>query len=181
MESFKFYLIQDYNYLVTLTRCQAQIASKLEDPRLIRRILELALADVTTELENYNKLLTEVGLSLEEVMRARPSPTNRAYMDFLMTTCTLGTPLEGLVAILPCYWTYLEIAMHHREKLRENRVEIYRRWAHAYLTQEYHMIVQGLREIVDSHQHADPEKLDKLFRQASIYEYMFWSSLLTGV
>jgi Putative transcription activator len=95
MGKFRFYVIQDYNYLITLTRCQAIIASKFEDPAIMRKILELALADVSTELENYNKLLGELGLSLNDVIRVRPSPTNMAYMNFLLSTCTMGSPYEG--------------------------------------------------------------------------------------
>ncbi len=85
LEKFRFYITQDYNYLITLTRCQALIASKFENPTVMRRVLELALADVTTELENYNKLLNALGLSISDVIKVRPSPTNTAYMNFLLT------------------------------------------------------------------------------------------------
>ncbi|WP_367834300.1 hypothetical protein [Vulcanisaeta sp. JCM 16159] len=95
LDKFRFYVIQDYNYLVTLTKCHALIASKFEDPVIMRKVLELALADVTTELENYNKLLNTLGLSINEVIKSRPSPTNTAYMNFLLTTCTLGSPYEA--------------------------------------------------------------------------------------
>ncbi len=176
-EKFRFYVIQDYNYLVTLTRCQAIIASKLEEPAIIRRILELALADVSTELENYNKLLNALGLSLNDVIRARPAPTNTAYMNFLLTTCTLGGPYEGLVAILPCYWTYLEIAKSHEKELANNPVSIYRDWALVYLSPEYEGIVMDLRRIIDDASDYlvhDISRLTGIFRQASIYEFMFW-------
>ncbi len=177
IEKFKFYVVQDYNYLITLTRCQALIASKLESPNAMRRVLELALADVTTELENYNKLINALGLSIDEVARARPSPTNTAYMNFLLTTCSLGGPYEGLVAILPCYWTYLEIARHHADKLSGNPVKAYRDWASVYLTPEYAGIVEGLRAIIDEasdYLMRDFNKLLGIFRMASTYEYLFW-------
>ncbi|WP_243680020.1 hypothetical protein [Vulcanisaeta souniana] len=101
-EKFRFYVIQDYNYLVTLTRCQAMIASKLEEPTVIRRILELALADVSTELENYNKLLNTLGLSLNDVIRARPAPTSTAYMNFLLTRVLW-------VVLTRAWWLYYHV------------------------------------------------------------------------
>jgi len=177
MGKFRFYVIQDYNYLITLTRCQAIIASKFEDPAIMRKILELALADVSTELENYNKLLGELGLSLNDVIRVRPSPTNMAYMNFLLSTCTMGSPYEGLVAILPCYWTYLEIARYHAKKLEGNPVRVYRDWALVYLSPEYEKIVSDLRAIIDNagdYLARDFDRLSGIFRQASVYEYMFW-------
>ncbi len=177
IEKFKFYVIQDYNYLLTLTRCQAIIASKFEDPAIMRKILELALADVSTELENYNKLLSVLGLRLDDVIKAKPSPTNTAYMNFLLTTCSLGSPYEGLVSILPCYWTYLEIAKYHADKLSNNPVKVYRDWASVYLSPEYAGIVNDLRGIIDGasdYLMKDVNRLMSIFRQASIYEYMFW-------
>ena len=177
LEKFRYYVVQDYNYLITLTRCQALIASKLENPAAMRRVLELALADVTTELENYNRLLNSLGLNISDVVKARPSPTNIAYMNFLLTTCALGSPYEGLVAILPCYWTYLEIAKYHADKLGRNPVKVYRDWASVYLTPEYAGIVDGLRAIIDEasdYLMRDFNKLLNIFRQASIYEYLFW-------
>ncbi|GAB6946145.1 thiaminase II [Vulcanisaeta sp. JCM 16161] len=177
LEKFRFYITQDYNYLITLTRCQALIASKFENPTVMRRVLELALADVTTELENYNKLLNALGLSISDVIKVRPSPTNTAYMNFLLTTCALGNPYEGLVAILPCYWTYLEIARYHANKLNSNPVKVYRDWALVYLTPEYAGIVDGLRAIIDEasdYLMRDFDRLLSIFRQASVYEYLFW-------
>ncbi|GAB6945307.1 thiaminase II [Vulcanisaeta sp. JCM 14467] len=177
LEKFRYYIVQDYNYLITLTRCQALIASKLENPAAMRRVLELALADVTTELENYNRLLNSLGLSIDDVVKTRPSPTNIAYMNFLLTTCALGSPYEGLVAILPCYWTYLEIAKYHADKLSKNPVKVYRDWASVYLTPEYASIVDGLRAIIDEasdYLMRDFNRLLSIFRQASTYEYLFW-------
>ncbi|WP_069807533.1 thiaminase II [Vulcanisaeta thermophila] len=177
LEKFRFYVIQDYNYLITLTKCQALIASKFDDPALMREVLELALADVSTELENYNKLLSRLGLSLEYVVKVRPSPTNTAYMNYLLSTCSLGSAWEGLVAILPCYWTYLEIAQSHVDDLRGNPMDVYREWAMVYLSSEYRGIVERLRRIIDEHGDylgRDFDKLLSIFRQASVYEYMFW-------
>ncbi|MFB6470060.1 MAG: TenA family protein [Vulcanisaeta sp. AZ3] len=176
MNKFNFYVIQDYNYLITLTKCQAIIVSKLEDPQVMRTVLELALADVTTELENYNKLLNRLDLRLEDIIKIKPSPTNTAYMNFLLNTCTLGTPYEGLVAILPCYWTYLEIARYHAERLKANPIDVYRDWARVYLSLDYERIVNDLRGIIDrasDYLMREFNKLLSIFRQASIYEYMF--------
>lgn len=177
LDKFRFYVTQDYNYLITLTRCQAIIASRLDDPSDMRKVLELALADVSTELENYNKLLGRLGLSLNDVLNVRPSPTNVAYMNFLLTTCSMGTAWEGLVAILPCYWTYLEIARAHVDKLGGNPVDVYREWASVYLSDEYRFIVDELKELINNrgeYLRKDFNKLLSIFRQASTYEYMFW-------
>ncbi|WP_243680019.1 hypothetical protein [Vulcanisaeta souniana] len=81
------------------------------------------------------------------------------------------------MAILPCYWTYLEIARYHEKELANNPVGIYRDWASVYLSPEYEGIVMDLRRIIDDtsdHLMHDISRLTSIFRQASIYEFMFW-------
>jgi len=172
---FKYYVIQDYNYLVTLMRCYSIIAAKA-DPTTAAIALKIAYLDATIEIENYKKILEKLGLSLNEVIETEPAPTALAYMNFLYTTCSQGTPLEGLIATLPCFWTYLEIAEKHKNKLDSNPVELYRAWCQAYLSKEYRELLNEIRTIIDNLWNRENyEKYLKIFRIASKYEYMFWT------
>ena len=173
-EKFKYYVIQDYNYLVTMYKCFSLIASRAEY-ELARKMLELAYIEATTEMANYEKLLDRIGLKLEDVIKMEPAPTNTAYMNFLLTTCALGSPWEGLIAILPCFWSYAEIALRHKDKLERNPNRIYVEWASVYTTKEYLDLVRELREFIDRADiKEDYNKLERLFITASKYEYMFW-------
>ena len=174
LQKFKYYLIQDYNYLVTMYKCFSLIASKAEIP-LAEKMLELAYAEATTEMRNYEALLNKLDMKLEEVVKVDPSPTNTAYMNFLLTTCAFGSPLEGLVSILPCFWSYAEIALEHQDKLKDNHVEIYVEWAKVYTTDEYLNLVEELKAFTDDMaSEINYERLEKIFLMASRYEYMFW-------
>lgn len=174
LEKFKFYVAQDYNFLVAMYRCFSLMAAKA-DYELARKALEVAHLEATTEMANYEKLLGELGLSLEEVLRAEPAPTNVAYTSFLNSVCALGTAEECLVAVLPCFWTYAEIAERHKDKLSGNRERLYVDWARVYLSEEYLRLVDELKALLDKRAGAvDPERAKVLFRTASRYEYMFW-------
>ena len=174
ISKFKYYIIQDYNYLISMMRCFSLIAAKA-GPSVSAKALEIALADATTELENYKKLLGELDLSFNDVVNTEPAPTNLAYMNYLLATCALGTPLEGLVAVLPCFWSYLEIAEKLKDKLAANEVSIYREWCMTYLSSEYKNLVRDLRELVDSlWDGMNYDRYLKLFTRSSKYEYMFW-------
>ncbi len=174
IEKFKYYLVQDYNYLVTMYKCFSLIASKSEY-RLARKMIELAYLEATTEMANYEELLNKMDMKLEDVIEVNPSPTNAAYMNFLLKTCALGTPLEGLTSMLPCFWSYAEIASKHKDKLKNNRVGIYVEWATVYTTKDYLTLVDELKAFLDEMASAeDREKLEKIFTTASRYEYMFW-------
>ena len=174
ISKFKYYIIQDYNYLITMMRCFSLIAAKA-DPSVSAKALEIALADATTELENYKRLLGKLDLNFNDVINTEPAPTNLAYMNYLLATCALGTPLEGLVAVLPCFWSYLEIAEKLKDRLEANEVSIYREWCMTYLSSEYKDLVRDLRELIDTlWDGRNYDRYLKLFTRSSKYEYMFW-------
>lgn len=170
-ENFRYYVLQDYNYLMGLMRCMCVIASK-SDPKLMQKTLALAQSEATTELENYQKVLSAIGLSLDDAMSAEPAPTNVAYMNFLLSTAYTKSPIEGLTALLPCFWSYAEIAERNKERLKNNKNEVYRAWASVYLDDSTKKLVEDIRALVDSIESYSDAK--EIFTTASRYEYMFW-------
>ena len=176
LEKFIFYVKQDYNYLIGMMRVLSILASKA-DYEIAKFALELAHIDATIEMENYVRLLNSLGLTLNEVINEEPMPTNVAYINYLISTCYIGSPLECLVAILPCFWSYAEIAEEKKELLLRNKVEVYVDWARTYLTKEYKDLVYKLRRLIDKLWNGrDYDKLRRIFITASKYEYMFWDA-----
>ncbi|AEC52684.1 hypothetical protein PNA2_1769 [Pyrococcus sp. NA2] len=178
LEKFKFYVLQDFNYLVGLTRALSVIASKADYP-LLSEIIELAREEIVVEMKNYEDLLKELDLTLEDAKNAEVTLVNSAYMDFMLSTAYRGTVVEGLTALLPCFWSYAEIAEYHREKLKNNPVKIYREWGEVYLSEEYLELVRRLREIIDS-SNAEYERLKKIFLIGSKFELAFWEMAWRG-
>ncbi len=173
-EKFKFYILQDYNYLLTMVKVFSIIASK-SDLEIAAKALEIARADATIELDNYKKLLARMGLSIEDAVRTPPTPTNVGYMSYMISVASLGDALEGFVVTLPCFWSYLEIAKYHKDKLPDNPNKLYVEWAKAYLSKEYEDLVNELIEVVDAlYTGAKYEKLKEIFLTASRFEWMFW-------
>jgi len=169
-ENFRYYVLQDYNYLIGLMRCMCVIASK-SDAELMQKTLALAQSEATTELENYQKVLSAIGLSMEDAIKAEPAPTNVAYMNFLLSTAYTKSSVEGLTALLPCFWSYAEIADRNKERLKNNKNEVYRAWASVYFADSTKKLVEDLRTLVDS---IDYNSARGIFFTASRYEYMFW-------
>ncbi len=174
VEKFKFYILQDYNYLLTMVKVFSIIASK-SDLDVSAKALEIARADATIELENYKKLLARMGLSIDNAVKIPSSPTNVGYMSYMISVASLGDALEGFIVTLPCFWSYLEIAKHHEDKLANNPNSLYVEWAKAYLSKEYESLVNDLIEIVDAlYTGSRYEKLREIFLTASRFEWMFW-------
>lgn len=177
MEKFRYYLLQDYNYLVNFARALSLAAGKAPDLRSMKAALELAHGTVTGEMANYEALLAAVGLSMADAERAEPNRVNRAYMDFLLATCALEDFHACMAAVLPCFWTYLDIARRHADELRQNPVEAYRRWASVYLSPEYGRLVEGVKGLLEG---GDPDRLWPYFRRAAEYELEFWQAAYAG-
>lgn len=73
------------------------------------------------------------------------------------------------------FWSYLERAEKHRDKLESNKNKIYVEWAQTYLSEEYRSLVEELRKIIDEQAHfINFEEATKIFRLACKYKYLFW-------
>ncbi len=179
LEKFRYYLLQDYNYLVNFAKALSLAAAKAPDVSLMKTALELAYGTVTGEMANYETLLGEVGLTLRDAEAAEPNRVNRAYMSYLKSVCALEDFYSCMAAVLPCFWSYMEIAEAHRDKLEGNPVAVYRRWASVYLSPEYRALVERLRAVLDRSGRR-PDELWPYFREASLYELEFWQAAYEG-
>lgn len=175
LSKFEYYIIQDFNYLVTMVKVLSIVAAKAPDLDHAKIALELAYGTVTEEMANYVRLLSDLGLAIEDVLKTQPNPTNVAYMNFLIATAYSSDYWILMATLLPCFWSYEEIAETHKEKLEKNPVEMYRKWASVYLSEPYKKIVKDLRDVVDSSD-VDLERLWPGFKLATKYEYMFWTA-----
>ncbi len=175
LSKFKYYILQDYNYLVTMVKVLSIVAAKAPNIIQSKKALHLAYMTVTGEMENYEELLREMNLTIDDAVSTIPNPTNVAYMNFLLSTSFLHDYWISMAALLPCFWTYLEIAEKHREKLESNQSTLYKKWASTYLSREYREVVEVFKDEVDSST-LTVEQIWPYFELASKYEYMFWSS-----
>lgn len=175
IEKFKFYILQDYNYLVNNMKNLSILSSRAESVEAMRAMLEIAHLEATSEFKSYEKLLGDLGYTIEEAIRTVPTPTNISYSSFLLATSSLKTFWEGLAATLPCFWIYAEIAEFHKDKLNESKNSLYSEWASVYLTEPYRDLVNKMKGILDDASNIEYEKLKEVFITASKYEYIYWS------
>ena len=175
IEKFRFYVLQDYNYLVNNMKNLGVLSSKAESIEAMREMLEIAHLEATSEFESYEKLLGNLGYTIDDALSIEPTQTNTSYGNFLLATSLLKTFWEGLAATLPCFWTYAEIAQFHKAKLDQNKNRLYAEWALVYLTDDYCDLVNRLKGLLDKASGVEYVKLRESFVTASKYEYMYWT------
>lgn len=178
IEKFKYYVLQDYNYLVGSIKNFALLASKAKSVPMLQELVEISAIESRGEFQAYNELLEKLDLSIEDAKNTEQALAGISYSSFLLSTSENRSFEEGITAVLPCYWTYAEIAKYHKDKINRNSKELYKEWAAYYLESDYLELVNRIKKIVNSIDNDFPyEKLKSAFINSSRYEYEFWNEV----
>ena len=175
---FRFYILQDYNYLVSSIKNFALLASKTENVKTMRELINMANIEATGEFKGYENFLEKMNLTIEDAESEKQVSEAVSYTSFLFFNSSFKSLEEGITAVLPCYWSYREIARFHKKKLSRNTNTLYKEWAYYYLEDDYLEFVNKIKRLVDEIDSDFPyKKLRDVFRTSSSYEYMFWDAM----
>ena len=177
LDKFRFYVEQDYAYLIEFARCLGIASAKVEDMETMRAFASLLEASLTVEIEMLEKLGERLGISPNQLRRSEPAPSNVAYTRHLLYVAYSGTVGEIMAALLPCMWTYQEIGERMGESAALMEHPIYSEWCATYRSKEYIDLVNWYRSLTDRFAESGAsvrEKMRKRFILSSRYEYMFW-------
>jgi thiaminase/transcriptional activator TenA len=176
-ERFRFYLRQDYLFLIDYARLLALACARAPRLELMERFAELAHTTLRTEMNLHRAYATEWKISATALEGERPHPVTRSYTDFLLRTAALGDFAELVAALLPCMWGYSELG----QRLAQGQppaARRYARWIEMYSGQEFANLAGWCREVVDvAAAGALPEIRDRMrdaFLTSSRYELDFW-------
>ncbi len=175
-ESFAFYVVQDAIYLTDYARALAVVGAKAPASPQIAMFARHAAAAVEVERTLHDSLLADLGIDPARAARAEPAPTNLAYTSYLLATVHTGSFVEGLAAVLPCYWIYAEVGSHL--VARGSPDARYRRWIDTYGGEEFGAVVREVLAVADrvgvTLSGEQEEAAHAAFRTTARYEWMFW-------
>jgi len=184
-EAFRYYLVQDYLFLIQFARAYALAIYKgrsLADMRAAKAGLS-AILDV--EMDLHIRLCGRWGLSPEAIETAPEHQATIAYTRFVLDCGMAGDLLDLHVALAPCVIGYAEIGRN----LAPNGIEAlsahpYRDWIGEYAGETYQQVaVDARRHLDDLAARAMTERrfgeLTALFAKASRLEADFWQMALT--
>jgi thiaminase/transcriptional activator TenA len=176
-ERFKFWLRQDYVFLIEYARLLGLAAARSPDVETMARFAGLLKETLEAEMSLHRAYADEFGISRQELEREQPAPTMRAYTDFLLRVAATGDFAELAAALLPCMWSFSEIG----QRLAMQRTPAdkgYARWIAMYSSKEFAELAEWCRELLDSLAAGLPErelkKLEDAFLTSSRYEWQFW-------
>jgi thiaminase (transcriptional activator TenA) len=185
LDRFRFFIEQDLMYLPAFARCMAMGAAKSASDADLEFFTRQLDAIIRLEIPSNLRLLERViNLGAEDRGGARGmAPATLAYTSFLLATAAAGGPLEITAAILPCSWSYIEIAAGLKDEIADHPV--YSDWVAFYLQDEEADLVLNMRETFDDMtgdgaiSDAKREQLAEIFMMSSRLEGRFWEMAYT--
>ena len=178
LEPFKFYVRQDYIYLLDYSRVLALASARAPDLDAMGWFAHLLHDTLNTEMELHRTYCAEFGISRQELEETCSAPTTTAYTRFLLAKAYHGSYPELVAALLPCQWGYWEIGNHLKRQGLPQNAPLYRRWIEMYASAEFKALADWLRAHADSQaQSLSPQVLAKMeaaYVTSLHYEYLFW-------
>jgi thiaminase/transcriptional activator TenA len=180
LDKFRYYMRQDYLFLVDFSRVIAIAVAKsrsVDDMAWFARLLHETL---NTEMALHVGFCGEFGITEDELKATSPSPTTLAYTRHLIECAYSGDAGATATAILPCSWGYAEIGRMLADRGTPAGQPLYRRWIEMYSSPEFAELAAWLRSYVDRSADAEGDRgrsrMEEIFVTSSRYEYMFWDA-----
>ena len=178
VEKFKYYVVQDYVYLIDYSRVLALASAKaprLEDMAWFAGLLDQTL---NVEMALHRGYCEEFGISAGELEAAEASPTTVAYTSFLLKTAHQGSFGELVASLLPCHWGYWEIGDHLSKRGLPQNAPLYARWIEMYTDEGFAALAHQLRDMAgrigDGAGPAELAAMGRAYQTSLRLERRFW-------
>lgn len=179
-EKFRFYVEQNLQYLPEYARAMAIGASKADDLETMRIFAADATNVLEREIPENRELLRRVlDLGAADLGGSDGmAPANVAYTGFLVSVATQSGPVEIMAAIVPCTWSYGDIASALIAAGEVVDHPVYAEWVRFFGTPEYGEIVAKMRADFETLAaglgERDAKRLSELFTTSTRLERGFW-------
>jgi len=180
-EKFRRYFLQDYLFLKELSVLLSLAIAKAPDFDAARRLSAFLNVVVTGEEELFQRSFREMGIPREEVDRARPLPTCRAFGDYLVCLGYEGDFYDILAALFCTEGTYLDWAQRAKGEGKRPADPAYREWIDIHADPGLADFVAWLGGRLDgAGLEGRRAHLEAIFETCLRYEIRFWEMAYKG-
>jgi thiaminase/transcriptional activator TenA len=173
--NFRFYMCQDYVFLIEYSRLLALATAKAPDLETMGRFANLLDATLNREMALHREFAAQCGISATDLAATKAAPTTYAYTRHLVHSAAIGDLAEIVAALLPCQWGYCEIGQTLARRGKPTAAPFYAQWIDMYASPEFAALASWSRELLDSLEgFTREERLTETFCTSARYEYLFW-------
>ena len=183
-DAFKYYLIQDYLFLIQFARAYSLMAYKSKSLDDLRDAMESVRVITEEEMSLHIEYCKSWGISKKEIEATPEHENNIAYTRYVLECGVAGDILDLSIALLPCMWGYAEIAKRIDQSDRTCRSgNPYTSWIKMYASNDYQSnALLGLKKLdrlfIDRGGEGRIDELNDIFRNATQLETKFWQMSL---
>jgi len=178
-EKFKFYLLQDYLYLLQYAKVFATAALKSDTEELMTSFTTIQYYILAKEMNLHRGYMKDFGVTQAEMLSVKSSLYNRSYTANMLSYGLTGGLAEVLAAVFPCAWTYADYGKRLKEqyadKLENN---FYKTWIENYasdhFSESFEWFYGALDNLVLNMTDDQRKKIEDIFISSVEFEYLFW-------
>ena len=178
--SFRYYLQQDYLFLIHFARAYALAAFKADDLEELRLAAAAVSAIVDTEMGLHVAFCERWGIGEAEMAALPEDPANIAYTRYVLERGLSGDSLDLAAALAPCVVGYAEIGSWLADNATvKGDDNPYQEWINTYADDDYQEVAWSHAGQLDSllERRGGPgrmKKLQRTFAEATRLEVGFW-------
>lgn len=178
-EKFRYYIIQDYLYLLDYAKCFAIGLAKAGSPETARLFSRYIASLTGGEMDIHRGYMGRLGITREELEATPAALDNLSYTSYMLRVAYEGGEVEILTAILSCAYSYEVIAKNIvANNPASVRHPFYGEWVRGYASEEYAAqnteLLQMLDRLTEGYGEAQLQRLQDIFTVCSRYELAFW-------
>lgn len=178
IDKFRFYMVQDYLYLMQYSKVFGLGVVKAETEEDMRVFAGLVHSTLNCETATHRAYLKRLGITENDMKIAKPSLITESYTNYMMAVAFREGIAEVATTVLACAWSYKMIGdfMETVEGSKEH--EFYGEWVKSYTSKQYRddndVIIELVDRLAENYTEAQIQNLEKIILDCSRYEYMFW-------
>lgn len=178
-EKFKYYIMQDYLYLIDYVRVFALGAAKAPDVKTMTLFVDYCKTILDTEMDIHGGYMGILGITEEEMKEMPMAIDNAAYTSYMLRVAYEENAAAIAASILACAYSYEVIA---RRMVAEDpdcvKDPLYGDWISGYACDEYHeeniTLMKFTDELTEGLSEEEYQHLERIFVDCSRFEKMFW-------
>lgn len=186
-DAYLHYLVQDYVFLIHLSRAWALAVTKAETLEEMRACAATVHALLDEEMRLHVETCAAEGIPEAELFTAREAPQNLAYTRYVLDAGHSGDFLDLMAVLAPCVLGYGEIGTRLAAEAGQTR---YAEWIATYSGADYQRTCRDVGALIDAAVErrlgTEPERsprwprLCARFTTATRLEADFWSMGLSA-
>ncbi len=178
-EKFRYYIVQDYLYLVDYAKSFALGIAKAKSVETTQLFSNYITALTGGEMNIHHGYMGKFEVSEEEVDNTPRALDNLSYTSYMLRVAYEEGEAEILAATLSCAYSYEVIA----KKMVKNNPEcinheFYGEWVAEYPREDYAKsnitLMDALNRLAENYSEQQLKHLTDIFTACSRYEYLFW-------